>query len=464
MDTYGNEIARDMTLDRLKVMLMEKGVKRLFIKHLSPNDNSKNQPYFGGDYSVLNMIPTGDIQVMESTSNKKTGGPHKVIFRASINFTWIDPVGNVHPAPNAKLILYPQYPEVRFSGFLQGSTVKMSEWMAPEKQGRSEGRILIIGLTDSSEVIGYLAAPNSQLASELILQPVLSSTGVFDELNLRLGQSSEDENKNKLLIDLRAIHLEGWIQSRRLKIKDGNVTEVTCESPNCGGYTLEAKLGITPNGYSEPDYLGWELKQFGVQRFDRIDSKVVTLMTPEPTGGVYKDDGVRAFLEKFGYADLMGRPDRINFGGIHKCGIRHDRTELTLKLDGYDHSTGKITDPSSGMVLEAESGEVAAIWHYSGLMEHWKRKHNQAAYIPSQSRNDSGREYRFGNSIKLGEGTEFSHFLRAINSGDIYYDPGIKMEAVSSGSPKIKRRSQFRIKTGSLSSLYSAMNVVNLME
>jgi len=27
---------------------------------------------------------------------------------------------------------------------------------------------------------------------------------------------------------------------------------------NRGGYTLEAELGITPNGYSEPDFMGWE--------------------------------------------------------------------------------------------------------------------------------------------------------------------------------------------------------------
>jgi hypothetical protein len=31
-------------------------------------------------------------------------------------------------------------------------------------------------------------------------------------------------------------------------------------SSNCGGYTLEAELGATPNGYSEPDFMGWEIK------------------------------------------------------------------------------------------------------------------------------------------------------------------------------------------------------------
>jgi hypothetical protein len=47
---------------------------------------------------------------------------------------------------------------------------------------------------------------------------------------------------------------------------------MACEAPNCGGYTLEAELGITPNGYSEPDFLGWEVKQFGVANFARVNS------------------------------------------------------------------------------------------------------------------------------------------------------------------------------------------------
>ncbi len=34
---------------------------------------------------------------------------------------------------------------------------------------------------------------------------------------------------------------------------------------------LEAELGVTPNGYSEPDFMGWEIKQFGVKKFDKIE-------------------------------------------------------------------------------------------------------------------------------------------------------------------------------------------------
>lgn len=84
----------------------------------------------------------------------------------------------------------------------------------------------------------------------------------------------------------------------------------------------EAELGIPKNSSAEPDFLGWEVKQFAVEDFERIESaKPITLMTPEPecwrtaTNGFYKDADVAAFIRKFGYADKHDKPDRLNFGG-----------------------------------------------------------------------------------------------------------------------------------------------------
>jgi hypothetical protein len=59
--------------------------------------------------------------------------------------------------------------------------------------------------------------------------------------------------------------------------------------------------------YSEPDYLGWEVKQFSVRNFNAINSSVITLMTPEPTDGYYAKEGSQAFIRKYGYSDLKGR-------------------------------------------------------------------------------------------------------------------------------------------------------------
>src|SRR3546814_14536668 len=83
-----------------------------------------------------------------------------------------------------------------------------------------------------------------------------------------------------------------------------DLTKAPYAARNGGGYTLEAELGITPNGYAEPDFMGWEIKQYGVRDFVSFRPKYpVTLMTPEPTGGVYRTEGVAAFMRRFGYTD-----------------------------------------------------------------------------------------------------------------------------------------------------------------
>ncbi len=66
----------------------------------------------------------------------------------------------------------------------------------------------------------------------------------------------------------------------------------------------------------------------------------------------------------------------------------------------------------------------------------------------------------YGNKIILGVGTDFQLFLAQMALGNIVYDPGIKMENISS-KPKIKKRSQFRIKSQHLSSLYRINEVVD---
>lgn len=239
----------------------------------------------------------------------------------------------------------------------------------------------------------------------------------------------------------------------------GNI--LPCLFYNCVGYTLEAELGIKPNGYSEPDYLGWEVKQFGVTNFNRLNSAVVTLMTPEPTNGYYVSEGVEAFIRRYGYEDLVGRTDRMNFGGIHKSGERHARTNLKLELIGFDTTTGKIRNTEGKIALIDPENNEAASWSFSSLLLHWNRKHNQACYVPSLSDTTDGRKYKYGNTVILGIGTDFQLFLSQMAVGNIYYDPGIKLENILN-RPKVKRRSQFRIKSQHLGNLYRENEVVTL--
>ena len=267
-------------------------------------------------------------------------------------------------------------------------------------------------------------------------------------------------NRVKLISELLRIYQLGWIKSKRLD-RHGNI--LPCKSTNCGGYTLEAELGITPNGYSEPDFLGWEIKQFGVSNFSRIKSARITLFTPEPTDGVYKTEGAETFIRKYGYPDKNGIEDRLNFGGIHKSGIRHKSTNLELRLIGFDVESGKIRNTDGRIALVDVHDNEAASWSFSSLLLHWNRKHNQACYVPSLSETINVRQYKYGNNIILGTGTDFQRFLGQMACGNIYYDPGIKMESASN-EPTIKKRSQFRINSKYLENLYTINEIVDIIK
>jgi len=441
------ELGEIRDLRRIKEIMEGNGVATLLVKELSPNDNSKNQVYLGLGFEALNSIPNNGVYVDEERKGSKRDR-----FKANVYLHWTDLTGNLYPAPHAQLILYPKYPEVRMSGFLKGCSLAPSKLMG----SRLKGRLLFLGICNDRRIIGHATGPENPLTNELGNLSDFEKEGIFYRIPLE-----EIDARQKLIASLKDIHLAGWIDSTRL-CADG--THVSCNSPNCGGYTLEAKLGITPNSFAKPDYLGWEIKQHGVTSFDRPRSgSPITLMTPEPTAGIYRDKGVEFFIRKFGYPDQMGREDRINFGGTFKYGVESPSTGLTLDLKGFDTQTGKIVDVDGGITLLSRKGEEAATWLFANMMNHWNRKHAQAAYIPSLCRMEPCRQYCYGNLVELGTGTDFLKFLKSMAKGLVYYDPGIKMENASGPNPRIKRRNQFRIKPADLECLYGNMKTVDLL-
>src|SRR5438045_1682821 len=115
-----------MTLLHLKTLFAAVGCTKLYAKSLAENDNSKNQVYFAGAVETLQVFPSEQIY---AENTKK--GPS---FKARLNFGWLLDTGDVAPAPSAQLILYSQYPEVRFSGFLEGCKAGPGILMADRKR------------------------------------------------------------------------------------------------------------------------------------------------------------------------------------------------------------------------------------------------------------------------------------------------------------------------------------------
>jgi hypothetical protein len=458
--TFDTEAAKALTLEKLSQLFARVGASSLYVKKLAPNDNSKNQPYFGGQLTELSFLPTGEPVASNTTSNKNSDLKRRIKYQVPMDLTWIDADGEVYAAPHAKLIFYPQYPEVRFSGFLKGSKVEASDWMDPYKRGRSLDRWLVFGVSPSNTIYAYLVTPDCALSDELNESNLLDIGSVFRKVDT--NNTGVTNARSALLAKLLEIHLMGWISGQQRK-NDGSI--VPSAASNAGGYTLESMLGIIPNGSAEPDYLGWEVKQFGVSGFPQKGARPTTLLTPEPDGGYYQEYGSASFVRKFGYPDKSGKPDRLNFGGRHFAGAICKTTNLTMTIDGFDLENNKITDAAGIVSLRSEGGLNAASWSFPKLMGHWKKKHSLAVYVPCILRKSSvgNREYYYGNTVELGIGTDFELFLSAMVDKSTYYDPGIKLEYASTDKAKLKPRSQFRINHKNIPKLYKNYEYVDLI-
>lgn len=427
------------------------GATRFYAKALAPNDNSKNQVYLGGGFEALNIIPHGEIETDFSTR----AGSVRRRDKAKVNFHWIDSQG-VSPAPDTQLILYPKYPEVRMSGFLNRASNAPRELMV----SRDPGRIMFLGICPDGRVLGHVVAAESEVAASFHAETDLPGEGVFTNLT-RLATAGGKDPRTQLLIELCRISRLGWIAGQRMY---PDLTVRPYAARNAGGYTLEAELGIVPNGRAEPDFLGWEVKQYGVQDFTKFRARsAVTLMTPEPQTGLYRED-IHEFMRRHGYPDKNGKPGRRNFGGIYKNGRTyrhggyfHKDTGLRLNIDGFDIKSGKLTNMDGGVALVDRWDRIASAWSFKGLLHHWNKKHNQACYVPSLAQG-SPKEYRFGQLVQLGAGTDFLMFMKLLGAGTLYLDPSFNMK-----NGRIERpRHQWRISHGDLPRLYQDFNTVDV--
>lgn len=437
------------TVQVLATCMAQHGATRLYAKELAPNDNTKTQIYLGPSFEVLQLIPFGEIIA-------STIAPDKVL-QASVNLDWIDETGESVPASRTKFILYPQYPEVRLSGFVMGCRNAPSEWLNNEKKGRAEGRVLFLGISPNGKVLAYLGTPSSTLSKSFkAIKAGFPPAGVLTDISgllLRIKAADEDL---ELIDRLKAIHAKGWIDAKRL-VKGGKVVE--CNGTNCGGLTLEAELGVEENGASEPDFLGWEIKQHKTANYLKHGTGPITLLTPEPDGGSYVD-GVEEFVERYG-----AHTERENisyFQGIHYAGTEHPDTGMRLEVIGFDKTANKIVDANGCVALVSPSEDIAASWSFRKILTHWCRKHNKAAYIPAEVDRESDRpKYRYGKDIKLCRSTDPTLLLKGISSGSVYYDPGIKLDR---GTGKTHRRSQFRVKFSNLSGLYRQSEDIDVID
>jgi hypothetical protein len=439
-------VTADLSLEAICRKMQKLGAQRIILKPLANNDNSKQQIYLGSDFHVIRQIPSGNV--------RSAGvGKYGPVFKAPINLYWFSMDGTVELAKGSQLILYPKYPEVRLSGMVRGCCLAPSHLLQPptkEERKAREGstRYLILGVRKES-VLAWVSAWKdfaSLEATELINRGAISlATSVFYEYCLQPQQSTD--SRTQLIHKLKEIYHNSPHSGRRLNAKG---VLLDYKAQNGAGYTLEALFGITPNGHSSPDFMDWELKAHS--------SGPVTLMTPEPDSGSYRQD-ILAFMDSYATSTSESKK---NFASRHNINIFNKKSGLTLRFEGYDKSSGQISDPDGGLMLRDSAGNLAAGWSFSKMIEIWKRKHANTCFV-SYKRHPDINAYSYGPNILLATGTDLASYLNALANSIIYYDPGTNIKYVKKRQTWVpKKRNQFRVKEGDINTLYVAVEKINL--
>lgn len=350
-------------------LLTRAGAESIWVKRLVPNNNSKQQIFLGNDPSDLAFLPLGTPWYTDPKSQKKKAGP--LLIRIPVPWRWVTPDGEFD-APNANMCFYPQYPEVRFSGFLKGCKEGPSELLSETKRGHEEGRCLFFGtVKDTGEGMGHVVAlvvgAPSPAAQYVLNMDTFEKGHVCPVVFQGQRKPGEFSILEEALLGIMGKKIIPW----RLR-NDGTIDKPYI-APNAPGLTLEAELGVGENAIPGPDFDIWELKAIKQPSLERRSNHRVTLFTPQPDTGWITGQSQADFVLRYGHVsgtDENGNPDEYYFtsGDINRPGEDKEGAKLNLKLVGF--TDAKHFDPNGMIALyDKQTGELAAGWSY--LKSYW---------------------------------------------------------------------------------------------
>ena len=443
------------TFKQLEKIFESVGVEKLYVKFLSrKQDNDKNQIYLGKTSAVTQLLPVQNTIYTTSASKAKRHS-NSLEYKAfcSISFFWLTAEGHSYRAPDAKLIDYFQYPEVRFSGFLKGCTESPKSLRKNQQMAYGQ-RVLVLGSNSSRQIYGLVLTEKEDplVSSFPSLNPVKEAPILFEHT---IGLSIAEDPKDLLITDLRGI---SGIWHKNQTLKPNKTEPEPFKGEQGSGYTLEALLGIHRNSGAAPDKHGFEIKTF------KHGGKV-SLTTPTPDAGIQASLSFLEFMDRYSWAAKTKKGTRV-FNGTHTFGKRCNSSGLTLGVQGYPIPEAGV---SVMIQLKDDSGTVISGWSLEKLFEKWNKKHSSACYVEVEKRSipdpKHNFEYKYPGTVYFGFGTTVYHFFDAVIDGQIKYDPG--SETRESGYKN--NRPQWRISvpkdfTSRLSSLYQNVEKMDVLD
>lgn len=446
------------SLNDLERLVGARGVTEVIIKPLSRNHNDKNQIYSGPDFRPLYPMFLVAFSLRGASVSTKNSGGHlgKPIQEATFtDFRWLDTSGRETSAREVKMIIYPQYPETRLSGFRTvENTMPDSLSVAFTKSHPDAVRYLVLGRRGAGEVVGLIVIdPPEEFRAEVDGLPSASGSRTWKHLRLRMTAPA------RLLRKLAGAAGRA-LPGKRL---DAAGSSIPFNGTQVCGYTLEHALGIIPNSGKDGDFEGIELKTH--------TQKKVTLFTPEPDMGAYAADFAK-FMTTFGYKDADGC---WRLTGVHRVGERCAKSGLTLLVKNHERGTSLAAsaDRDVHLGLYADDGALAAGWSLERILNSWTAKHNEAVYIPAAKSPTSdpdllreGCRYtiEFADRVLWCRETSAEQLFEALYSGTLFLDPAPKYCPDRPGLNK--RRSQWRVNdiAEAAPDLYSDVRRISLSE
>lgn len=453
-----------ITIEQVRTEFVAAGAKTVWAKIMGWNNNSKNQVWLAGDPSDLSFLPLGAPTYAEGKSKKKKAGP--LVAQIPVSWRWIVPGEGYFAAPDTKLCYYPQYPEVRLSGFLRGCRMAPNMLMSPTKRGAEEGRVLFFATVkaegdEQTTVAMVVGAPSPAAA---YMRSLGADAAGRPKAVAFPGAKVQDE------ISVLEKALRGFVGEKIVPCRllgDGTIVR-PYYAQNAAGFTLEAEMGVGENSMPAPDFDVWELKAIKQAELTKRHNHRVTLFTPQPDRGWITEHPQVDFVLKYGHVhqtDEHGNPVAYYFtsGDFEGIGANKADARLQMRIEGF--RSAKDFD-LSGMIelVDRETGELAAGWSFMKLLEHWQRKHNRAAYVPYVKEGDAGSSVvEFGPLITLGISTSFGLFLHAFSEGKVVFDPGDKA-VLSNGKWTPHSRSQFRINLYDIGAIYHETQLIDIWD
>lgn len=424
------EFTEFKTLESLTKHFSKLGCNTLIGKALSKEDDSKHQIFLSSVAPLAQLLP-GDLETrgVSSSTTKRLSDSGSRIFSLRLDFDWVQANGIQENAREAKIIEYPQYPEVRFSGFLKGCK-QPPRCLSGTKQLEYGQRVMFLGIA-GRKIFGTIATSffSPQIVTEFGRLKPWALANTFSVIPLGRFDPSD---RSRLLSEVGA--LCGTAHQPQVLDPGADLPRLVPWTTQSAGWTLEALLGVPRNSARSPDKFGYEIKAVG--------SGKVSLITTEPDFGLRHDLGLGEFLHKHG-AEAAGDPDKRVFNGIHRAWEVNSKTNAILEITGWNRDSNRPSGEGNlGVVLrDAGNDEILSGWSIEKLAHHWVKKHSAAFYLEALKQGAVGFEtIMYGPSALLGEGTSIEKFLRLVSAGTIFLDPG---DSLKGG--KTHARTQWRI-------------------